>query len=113
MENNYIHLKEKAYKIALAFKGSKVEKEIIYAKLEKRGFPEHIAKEVALNISLSERRQSKKAVLNYKNLGFKIVLVWFLITAVVLLTTSNMLAFWILFYGVGATFLIHAMTTIE
>ncbi|WP_439132738.1 hypothetical protein [Polaribacter sp.] len=114
MENNYNHLKEKAYKIALKFKGSKLEQGIIYAKLEKQGFPENIAKEVAFNISLNESEQNKKRNLNYKKLGFIILAVWFLIATVAFVITGNALnAFWILFYGIGATFLIHAMTTNE
>ncbi len=112
MENNYKNLKEKAYKIALKFKGSKLEQEIVYAKLEKQGFPEDIAKEVALNISLSEGGKNKN--LNYKKLAFVILTVWILIATVTFVITGNALnAFWILFYGIGATFLIHAMTTNE
>lgn len=114
MENNYKNLKEKAYKVALKFKGYKLEEEIIYAKLEKQGFPENIAKEVALNITLSEGEKNKKGNLNYKKLGLLILSVWVLIATVTFLITGNTLnAFWVLFYGIGATFLIHAMTTSE
>ncbi len=112
MENNYKSLKEKAYKVALKFKGSKLEEEIIYGKLEKQGFPENIAKEVALNISLSEGEKNKN--LNYKKLGLIILTVWFVIATVTFVFTRDALnAFWVLFYGIGATFLIHAMTTNE
>ena len=114
MENNYKNLKEKAYKVALKFSGSKLEEEIIYAKLEKQGFPENIAKEVAMNITLSESYQNKKGNLNYKKLGFVVLTVWFLISTVIFLITGNILdASWALFSGVGGTFLIHAMTTNE
>lgn len=112
MENSYKNLKEKAYKVALKFKGSKFEEEIIYAKLEKQGFPENIAKEVALNISISERDQNKKGGLNYKKLGFVVLTTWFLISIVIYSITGNILdASWALFSGIGSTFLIHAMTT--
>jgi hypothetical protein len=114
MENNYKKLKEEAYKLALKFKDSKLEQEIIYARLEKQGFPENIAKEVALNISLSECGKNKKGSLNYIKLGLVILIVWFLIATITFVITGNALnAFWIIFSGTGATFLIHAMTTNE
>ena len=68
MENNYKNLKEKAYKVALKFKGSKLEQEIVYAKLEKQGFPENIAKEVALNMVIEKKNLNKEDFLDYKKI---------------------------------------------
>ena len=114
MENTYKNLKEKAYKIALKFNGSKLEEEIIYAKLEKQGFPENIAKEVAMNIALCEVYRNKNEAPNYKKFGLIILTVWFLMSIVAFLITGNVFdAFWTLFSGVGSTFLVYAMTTNE
>lgn len=114
MENTYKNLKEKAYKVALKFNGSKLEKEIIYAKLEKQGFPENIAKEVAMNITLSEVYRNKNKALNYKKFGFITLMVWFIISMAAFFFTGDVYnVFWVLFSGVGSTFLDYAMTTSE
>ena len=114
MKNSYKNLKEKAYKVALKFKGSKLEEEIIYAKLEKQGFPENIAKEVAMNITISERDRYQNKTYNYKKNGFIMLTVWFLISIVVFLITGNVFdAFWTLFSGIGSTSLVFAMTANE
>lgn len=49
MDKSYKNLKQKAYNIARKFRKSKLNEEIIYAKLAKCGFPLFIAKEVAMN----------------------------------------------------------------
>ena len=58
--------------------------------------------------------KNKKGSLNYIKLGLVILIVWFLIATITFVITGNALnAFWIIFSGTGATFLIHAMTTNE
>ena len=114
MENTYKNLKEKAYKVALKFKGSKLEEEIIYAKLEKQGFPESVAKEVAMNITLSEIYRNKNEAPNYKKFGFITLTIWFFISMAAYFFTGDVYnVFWVLFSGIGSTFLVYAMTTSE
>jgi hypothetical protein len=113
MEYNYNNIKEKAYKVALSFKGTQLAEEKIYAKLEKQGFPENIAKEVALNLSLSNSRNSKGDI-NYKKLAIIIPSVWLILAVCVFLFTDSALnSFWVFLSGVGVTCLIHILTTDE
>lgn len=47
---NIENIKRDAYLKALAFKNTGLDEEAIYARLEKQGFPDEIAKEVAKNV---------------------------------------------------------------
>ena len=89
MENNYKNLKEKAYKVALKFKGSKLEQEIVYAKLEKQGFPENIAKEVALNMVIEKKNLNKEDFLDYKKIVLFTVAVWVLLSIITYILTGD------------------------
>ncbi len=112
MENNYENLKQKAYKLALKFKKTHLKEEIIYAKLEKQGFPEDIIKEVAMNLVIEINKQNKKDIFDYKKWTLIVTSIWVLLSIITFFFTGNISnTLGVFFYGIGATFLIHAMTT--
>lgn len=49
-----------AYMEAMKLKNSGFDQEVIYARLEKKGFPEDIAREVAKNVMLEQKKEVKK-----------------------------------------------------
>ncbi|MBD81173.1 MAG: hypothetical protein CL840_19805 [Crocinitomicaceae bacterium] len=53
-------IKRKAYLEGLKLKNSGYDLEIIYARLEKKGFSEELAKEVATNVFLEAKRDQRK-----------------------------------------------------
>lgn len=53
-------LKNRAYLEGLRLKNQGLEKEIIYARLEKQGIPEELAHEVANNIFLQQKIEKKR-----------------------------------------------------
>ncbi len=53
-------LKRKAYLEGLKLKNSGLDQEIIYARLEKQGIPEELAKEVAKNVMLERQIVQEK-----------------------------------------------------
>jgi hypothetical protein len=59
MDNdNHERIKKEAYTKALAFKNTGLDAEAIYARLEKQGVPEDVAREVAKNAVI--HKQTKK-----------------------------------------------------
>ena len=56
MNNNHIEsIKKEAYSKAMKFKNTGLDAEVIYARLEKQGVPEDIAREVAKNIVMHKQ----------------------------------------------------------
>jgi uncharacterized membrane protein len=55
-------IKRNAYLKALKFKNTGLDEEAIYARLEKQGFPEDIAREVAKNILIKKLEEKEKQV---------------------------------------------------
>jgi hypothetical protein len=56
MENNTTEsIKREAYAKALNFKNTGLDPEAIYARLEKQGFPEDIARDVAKNVVMHKQ----------------------------------------------------------
>lgn len=50
-------VKKKAYLMAMRLKNSGLDTETIYARLEKQGIPEDLARQVAKDVSLEKKRQ--------------------------------------------------------
>lgn len=112
MDNNYVNTKERAYKIALNFNKSDLKEHIIYAKLEKQGFPIDVAKEVALNIAID--REGKKDIFNYKKFALNTLGICFIISLVVFLISGNLSqALYLFLATVGLTFLLFSLSAKE
>lgn len=103
-------LKQEAYKIALSFKKSDLVKEVIYAKLEKLGFPKDIANEVANNIVI--HRNSKNEVFNYNKFAVYTSIVGLVLaSSVFAISGSFSKSFYFFFSVIGTAFLFQAITS--
>ncbi|MEQ6124457.1 hypothetical protein AAON49_09670 [Pseudotenacibaculum sp. MALMAid0570] len=112
MKNIREQLKHKAYLEGLKFKNSGLEEDVIYAKLEKKGFPIQLAKEVAKNIVLERKKVNKEQLTDYKNIGFVLFFIWLIVSTVAYYYTGNIyFAFELLVVIVPSVFLVHSMTT--
>ena len=61
MDNNlHEDIKRDAYQKALQFKNTGLEEEVIFARLEKLGFPTDLAQEVAKNVVMKKREDKEK-----------------------------------------------------
>ncbi|MFY0629645.1 MAG: hypothetical protein JXR05_04635 [Flavobacteriaceae bacterium] len=110
MKKNNHSLKSKAYKIALKFK--KFEEEVIYAKLEKQGIPEDLAKEVAMNVVLERNKQNKKDLSYYKEIELIMIVISVLASIVIYIITGRFsFAVQLLSIAIPSTILVHLMTT--
>lgn len=67
MDNNKENIKREAYLKALTFKNTGLDEEAIYARLEKQGVPEDIAREVAKNVLIKKMEEKEKQVPNPLN----------------------------------------------
>lgn len=54
-DNNLESIKKEAYSKAMKFKNTGLDAEAIYARLEKQGVPENIAREVAKNVVMHKQ----------------------------------------------------------
>lgn len=84
-------LKKKAYLIGLRLKGTGLDGETIYARLEKQGIPEEMAREVVRDILIERKRDvvaQNEPLYNFAlvriGIGLAIALVSFLLTDSVL-----------------------------
>jgi Flp pilus assembly protein TadB len=57
-EETYEGLELRAYALGLKLKNSGLDGETIYARLEKQGIPEDLAKEVASNVIIERKKQT-------------------------------------------------------
>lgn len=80
-------LKKKAYSIAMRLKNSGLDGETIYARLEKQGIPEDMAREVVQNILIEIKRdviKQTEPIYNFAliriGIGLAIALVTYLLT---------------------------------
>ncbi|HMG89828.1 MAG TPA: hypothetical protein VK589_07205 [Chryseolinea sp.] len=62
-------LRKKAYLMGLRLKNSGLDAETIYARLEKQGIPEKLAREVAYNTLIERERDVSKAAEPFYNLA--------------------------------------------
>lgn len=62
MDNDRENIKRDAYLKALKFKNTGLDEEAIYARLEKQGVPDDIAKEVAKNVLIKKIEDKDKEV---------------------------------------------------
>ena len=69
----------KAYLAGLKLKNSGLDEEIIYARLEKQGFPADLSRKVAKDVITENEKESLKDELNY---GLVIAVIGFLIATV-------------------------------
>lgn len=68
MEKNITEeMKRDAYLKALKFKNAGLDEEAIYARLEKQGFPDALAKEVAKNIVIKKQEDKNNEIPNPLN----------------------------------------------
>ncbi len=105
MNNQY--LKDKAYKEALKFKA--LEEDVIYAKLEKQGFPINLAKEVASNVAIEGKKDDSS---DKKNIVWIMFSLWLLLSiATYIITGRFMNSIGLLVIGIPTTILVHLMTT--
>lgn len=103
-------LKQEAYKIALSFKKSDLVKEVIYATLEKLGFPKDVANEVANNIVV--QRNSKNGVFNYNKLAVYTSIIGLALASLVFVISGSFSkSFYLFFSIIGITFLFQAITS--
>ncbi|NVK52611.1 MAG: hypothetical protein HWD85_06725 [Flavobacteriaceae bacterium] len=76
MKKSKEQLKYEAYQIGLKFINTRLEEEVLYAKIEKQGIPINIAKEVATNIVLQRNSNNKVNFSDYKKLGIYLSIFW-------------------------------------
>lgn len=84
------NLKNQAYAEAMRIEKWNYPEEIVYAKLEKKGYSIEVSKAVAKNIIL-QRAKTKKSSLysDFFNIGFILAAVWFLGCVAFYITTGN------------------------
>ena len=112
MEKNNESLRHKAYQLGLKFKNSKLEEEVIYAKLEKQGIPVQLAKEVAENIVLERNKYKNENFSDFKKFGILMILIWALLSIIAYIFTKRIfVAFELLVIIVPTAILVHLMTT--
>jgi len=94
--------KNEAYKEAMRFEKSKFDKEIIYAKLEKKGFTKEIAKDVARNIVFQRVQQNRKKSSNdFYNMLFILFCVGLVVSCVTYYFSQSFMYSFISFLTVG------------
>lgn len=98
-EMNQDELKKKAYLIGLRLKSSGLDGEVIYARLEKQGIPEEMAKDVVRDILIERKRDVVKEATPIYNfalvrigIGVAVALISYLATDNVLLPIGIILA---------------------
>ncbi|MFD2567327.1 hypothetical protein [Pseudotenacibaculum haliotis] len=112
MKNIYEQLKRKAYHEGLKFQNSTLGEEIIYAKLEKKGIPIGLAKEVAKNIVLERNKDKDEHATYLKKTGLIILCLWLLLSVVAYIYTGSFtFAFQLLGVIIPMAVLTHLMTT--
>lgn len=110
MENT--NLKHKAYLEGLKFKNSRLEEDVIYAKLEKQGIPIALAKEVAMNVVLERNKYNKEDFSDYKKLGIVMIVIWVLASIIAYNFTGRIfVALELLAVVIPAAIIGHLMTT--
>jgi len=94
-------LKRKAYLDGMNLKNSGLDDETIYARLEKSGIPEELAKEVVLNMSLQGKPSLKKLSRERINISL-IVIVIGIVAAIIAgsFSTMTIIPFFIIMGGV-------------
>ena len=66
-------LKREVYSKAMKLRDARMNRELIYVRLEKQGYPEDLIKEVLINMGLQQRKEMEQAKeLDYKIAGLKI-----------------------------------------
>lgn len=90
-ELNQEELKKKAYLIALRLKNTGSDHETIYARLEKQGIPENIAKEVVRDIMIERKRNIVKEATPVHNFGLVQIGIGLGVALITYLLTDNVL----------------------
>ena len=112
MENNNEYPRNKAYQIGLKFKNSKLDEEVIYAKLEKQGIPVDLAKEVAMNVIIERNKSIKEDLSDYKNIVNVMIVIWVLAAIIAYIFTQRIsVVVNLLIVGVPTTIIVYLMTT--
>ena len=111
VDNTSDSMKRIAYHEGLKFKKSGLEKEVIYAKLEKQGIPKDLAKEVAMNVIIERDKDNKEDIEDYKNykkLGILIISIGILASIITYIFTERIfVAVGVLIVGVATTILAY------
>ena len=111
VDNTSDSIKLKAYHEGLKFKNSGLEEVVIYAKLEKQGFPKDLAKEVAMNVIIERNKNNKEDIEDYKNykkLGIVIIVIGILASIIAYIFTERIfVAVGVLIVGISTTILAH------
>lgn len=112
MENFIEYPRNKAYQLGSKYKNSKLEEEVIYAKLEKQGIPADLAKEVAKNVIIERNKSIKDDLSDYKNIVNVMIVVWVMTAIIAYVFTQRISVVVNLFIvGVPTTLLAYLMTT--
>ena len=82
-------LKQEAYQLGIKYINTRFDIDAIYAKLEKQGVSNYLAKEAATNIILQRKSNSKINFSDYKKLGIYLAIFWLIGYAIAYLYTGD------------------------